>query len=358
MTKENPENTPLTALQSPWHNNQNAVWLASTLRVNRNIERFSFPAKLDTERKQYIASIILDSLSSIELIKEGFPVKAEEISSLEKEFIIEHFLIFEGVSEVQQGTAFFVGSNGQFVALINLQDHIQLQWTECTGNLEKSFSKLVQIENGMTKSLPFSFSQKFGFLTADPMQCGTALTVSAYLHVPALIHSKQIANVIENEKSWSILASGLQGDPGALVGDILVIRNLYTLGISEETILSTVRNAIMGVVTAEKKARNTIVTTKDPHVIDTISRALGLLNFSYQLEMPEALAAISMLKLGIELGWVKGMSIAEVNALLFECRRAHLLYTMQALRTSEDVPKQRASFLKGKMPKVTAAFPE
>ena len=352
MTKENPENTPLATLLSPWHNNANVIWLASTIRINRNIEKFNFPQKLDVERRKHIVNLCLTALSSAKDVN-GFCLKAEEISSLEKEFIVEHFLIFEGFAEVHQGTAFFISNDGEFVTLINLRDHIQLQWTDCTGDLEKTWSKLVQIENSIASSIAFAYSQKFGFLTADPMHCGTALTASAYLHVPALIHSQKLQEALEKERNEAILVSGLQGNPDDLVGDILMFRNLYTLGVSEETILSTLRNAIMQILIAEKAARSRITAEKDPHFIDSISRALGLLKFSYQLEMPEALSAISMLKLGIELGWVKGMSVSEVNALLFECRRAHLLYMLQEPQLSEDVPAKRASFLKDKMPKIT-----
>ena len=65
MTKENPENTPLATLLSPWHNNENVIWLASTLRINRNIEKFNFPQKLDAERKKHIVTLCLAALVTL-----------------------------------------------------------------------------------------------------------------------------------------------------------------------------------------------------------------------------------------------------------------------------------------------------
>jgi protein arginine kinase len=38
------------SLRKPWFNSTNPIWLASTVSLKRNIEKFKFPNKLDVER--------------------------------------------------------------------------------------------------------------------------------------------------------------------------------------------------------------------------------------------------------------------------------------------------------------------
>jgi protein-arginine kinase len=46
------EKNELFKLEQPWSSNDNPIWIASTVRINRNIEKFNFPSKLDTDKKK------------------------------------------------------------------------------------------------------------------------------------------------------------------------------------------------------------------------------------------------------------------------------------------------------------------
>ncbi len=348
MNKETLENSKIAAHLAPWDANENIIWLASTLSMHRNVEKFKFPAKMEAEKRKHILSLASTTLQNSEL-PGAFTIKAEEITPLEKNFLLEHFLIFEGFQEAHQGEAFIIDDSGCFIALLNLKDHLQLQLTDIAGDLEKTWARLVQIENKLASSFSFAFSQKFGFLTSDPLLAGTGLVATAYLHLPALIHLKKLSDLTEKEKNEAVLFTGLQGNPEDLVGDILAVRNCYTLGVNEETIISTLRSAILKLLVAEKSARSQIKTENITAIKDKISRALGILKFSFQLDTVEALSAISMLKFGIELGWVRGMTVQEVNKIFFTCRRAHLNYCMKEKIPIEQVAAKRADFLREKV---------
>ena len=339
-------NTHFTNLHEPWASNDNVIWLASTLKLRRNIEKFKFPAKLELDRKRHIYSLLSGYFSSCSGLKTPYTLDGEELTPKGKEFLIEHFLQYEGFGESHAGTGFGLDETGEFIALFNIKDHIQLQKTDTKGRLEESWRDLVTIENQLAQNVNFAFSQKFGFLTSDPMLCGTALTISVFLHIPALIHTGMLGELLEKEKSEKIIATGLQGNPDELIGDILMIRNLYTLGLNEETIILTMRNATLQFVLAEKNARSKIKSEKTASIKDAILRAIGLLRYSYQLEAMEALGALSFIKLGIELGWATQMSVQEVNRLLFECRRSHLRYAVHDLENKENIAIARAEYLR------------
>jgi protein arginine kinase len=355
---KNPNNnrSALTSLHAPWDNNDNVIWLSSTVRLCRNIEKFKFPHKMESERKAHLLQLISNHYLQSTSLKDPLLLKGEEMAPHEKEFLIEHFFLSEGFQEAHEGSAFSVDKTGELIALFNIKDHLQLQCTDTSGDLEKAYSRVMTIENEIGKSLNFAFNTKFGFLTGDPLHCGTGLIVSSYLHIPALIHTKSLTDALEKEKSEGIVASGLQGNPDELVGDILMLRNLYTLGVNEESILSTMRSAIMHIVVAEKGIRTRIKQEKMPLFKDLISRACGSLKFSYQIEAPEALSQISLLKLGLELGWVKGMSIKEVNSLFIDSRRSHLSYLLGETVLAADISTKRAEFLRKKTEGILIEF--
>lgn len=359
MTVENQalKKCKTVSTMNPWSHNENVIWLASTLQIHRNIEKFKFPQKLEGEKKSHILSLVSKAFEAHTELKNPFLVKGDELSSIEKNFLLEHFLIFEGLSEALQGEAFMLDDAGDFLALLNVKDHLRLQCTDTEGDLEKSWNRLVKLENGLQSSFNFAYLPKFGFLTSDPAISGTGLVVEAFLHIPALIHMNELQECIDKDRTDAISCTGLQGDPQELIGDLLVIRNSFTLGVTEETILSTMRNAILKFVLAEKNARSRILSDGITLMKDKVSRALGILKSSYQLDTVEALNALSLLKLGIELGWIKGdMTVGQVNHLFFTSRRAHLQLKLKEKIPNEKVNERRASFLREQTSTLTCQF--
>lgn len=132
MKTNDPSNHVLQQ-KKPWSQNSNAVWLASTVALQRNIEKFKFPGKLDSDRKKQIVSLISKELLSEELKKAGdikspTLVKAEELGALEKEFLVEHFLTTHNFTQAGAGEGFVLDETGEFLATLNLHDHIHLRY--------------------------------------------------------------------------------------------------------------------------------------------------------------------------------------------------------------------------------------
>ncbi len=95
----------------------------------------------------------------------------------------------------------------------------------------------------------------------------------------------------------------------------------------------------------EHGARSKILHEESAEIKDRVSRAFGILIHSYQIEAVEALNAISLLKLGAELGWLTGVTSKELNRLFFNCRRAHLLHQYGERIKQEEIPHKRAEFI-------------
>lgn len=332
-------------LKKPWSDNHNPIWLASSIGLQRNIEKFKFPNKLDLERKKQIVTLAGRELLTLDPLKDSCLLKAEELSSLEKEYLVEHYLSIHSFHQASTGEAFLIDKSGEVMVFFNLSDHLSFLAIDIKGNFEEAWNELVKIETNLGKSVSYSYSQKFGFLTSDPAKCGTGLTVLLYLQLSALIHTEKLDVCLEEHADESIMITGIQGNPTELVGDILVIQNNYSLGVTEESILASMRSLGTKLMQEESYLRVEIRKSPNPDIMDKVSRAFAILMYSYQIEAVEALNAISLLKLGIAVDWISGVTSDELNQLFFNCRRAHLIGQFNGKVNQAEIPHKRSEFI-------------
>ncbi|MBA3958090.1 MAG: protein arginine kinase [Parachlamydiaceae bacterium] len=343
--KSNKKPTTELYQQRPWDKNDNSVWLASTISFCRNIEKFKFPGKLEGERQKQIVNALSKALLSSEHLKDPLLMRADELSHLQKEFLVEHFLSQQSFQSAHSNEAFLIDKSGEFLASMNIHDHVNLQLIDCRGELESTWNRLLSIDTALGKQIAYAFSQKYGFLSADFNNCGTGLNVAVFLQVPGLVHIEKIDDVLEKITDDSLTISGIQGNPTEIIGDILMVQNNYTLGVTEENIIASLRAFTTKILIEENGARSKILSDGNGEIKDKVSRAFGILMHSYQIEAIEALNALSLLKLGLELKWLEGITLREINGLFFNCRRAHLMHQCGEDLKQEEILHKRAEFI-------------
>jgi protein arginine kinase len=355
---KNKVDLPKTLLEHiPWDKKVNPIWPASSFILHRNLARFPFPPKMRQDQMSQTLGIFQDALLKCPQLRNLQFLPAEALHPLSKEFLFEHFLCTHGFQNTLEGQAFLIDDSSRFLGKLNIEDHLLLQFVDCHGNWDESWNMISEIETAIGQMLDYAFSSKFGYLTADPGLCGTGLEIYVYLHVPALIHMHQLQEVLLKQKDEEVVAQGMEGTLEELVGDVLVLSNHYTLGLTEESLLRSVYSSAMKLMAAEKTLRTRIHQENNTEIKDLISRSYGLLAHSYQLQTKETLNALSFLKLGIDLEWVKGISDSKINEILLKSRRAHLAYAGQtpALDIQEG-PHKRAEFLHEQLQGVTLIY--
>lgn len=343
--KEKSEAHPIYQLKTPWKESSHNVWLASTLTLSRNLAKFKFPAKLDRERGEQVVSLVYEGLKPCKELNQPLLFRSDEIGPIEKEFLLEHYLVVDNFHMAHVGEGFVIDQTGEFLSVINLQNHLQLQLLDTDQDIEKSWNRLIKIEECVGKRSDYAYNSKFGFLTADPGRSGTGLTITLFLHIPAVIHTGELPDLLEKDKEEEIEAMGLQGSSQEMIGDLLLARNVCTLGLTEEYILTSLRMWATRAVVAEVTARKRLRETNNESIKNKVTRALGLLTHSYQLETVEALNALSLVKLGFEIGWIHGPATLNFNQIFFNCRRAHLMTILEKKVDIPELPRKRAEYL-------------
>lgn len=339
---------PLKMLSHFWDNNTNSIWLATTLLLHRNIDKFSFPQRLETAKKKELTHLVFSTIKELELLEQPTILLSESIQAIERDFLYEHFLQFEPLKDSLLGQSFLFDASGSFLIKANVQDHLQFCGLDRQGHLEKTFERLQSIERALERKIAFAFSDKFGYLTEDPALCGTGLIAKAYLHVPALIETEELHSYLENCNSEGVSITGLHGTSDEITGDMIVVQNRWTIGTTEASILSLLRTTALAIASHEKEMRTKLHETpqRDESIFDRISRMVGTLKYSQTMDTSEALFALSLAKLGLEVGWLAGISIEELNRQFFELRRAHIAATLGWHSTKQNIDHERASRLR------------
>jgi protein arginine kinase len=320
---------------------KNAPWIGSSLILERNLASAKFLPKLTQADMVSIRATLIEHFPKIGSLKSPSFSPAETTSPLDKEYLFEHFLCLETFQNSGAGQGFIIDESENFLALINIKNHLQLQLFNPSQDLLSTWNRLNQIDTDIGQKIAYAFSPKWGYLTSDPSHCGTALKVTLYLHLPALIHTQQLHEALKTQNDPSLVALGLEGDLNDLVGDFLLLKNRYTLGLTEEEILNSLQVAALQLIAKENALSlnlKTSVTTKD-----LIGRAFGLLKNSYQLQTKETFNALSALKLGLDLGWITGITAPALQALFFQCRRAHLARLLKL--DTQELARPRAEWI-------------
>lgn len=322
----------------PWNASVHPLWLGSSLCLRRNLSLYPFPSKLSTKEMQKIQNLIKESLKKIFLKGAFYPL--EKLTPIERQALLETFpnlTIHNGLSE---GQALIIDETGKRIISINGQDHVILMLQDLDAHWENSFQTLMDLEDQISLLLPFAFDDRFGYLTSSPLHAGTGFEAYFYLHLPCLLRKGL------HELPDSITYMSLEGTLESFLGDIVVLKNAYCLGISESILLKNLFSQAMKLILAEEEERKMQKKKPSEEIKDLVSRAVGLLLHSYQLSTKETIDALSLLKLGIDLGFIRDISHQKLNELFFLCQRGHLSLTKKVQDVDEKtIAHDRASLL-------------
>lgn len=327
-----------------WEKSDTPVWIASSFFLKRNLASSPFPQKLDEKESSNVLASLKKTLLDVKALDMPKFYRFDDIKGAEKEFLCEHFLTTYDSQNPECQSGVIVDQSGTFLAIINGEDHLVLESIESHSGWKEAWKKLAEVEEDLAKAHSFAFSNKFGYLTSELANSGTALTVQAFLHLPCLIQLDQIDDYLLKELDDEVEAIGLSGTAD-YIGDIVIIQNRFTLGLTEDHILEGVHKTATKLVAAEKNLRSQLKETPDAIIVDKVSRAIGLLRHSYQIDTKEALSAISFIKLGIDLGWIAGLTDKQINKIFFELRRGHLSLAADEDFSQEMLAQKRAEYL-------------
>lgn len=341
--------------------------LLCQVMLTRNLAGFGFSNRCPDEERHAVESRVLSAFAAAGSLPPGQYHSISEMDVTTQRLLAERRLIPVEFLGAHGTRGVYIADDQALTILVNMSDHLLIRALSSEGNLESQWNLLNTLDTELGRSLNYAYHERLGYLTSSLRYVGTGLKVSAVLHLPAIAllgEAPRMAGLVQAKRlsfhglslgephpgapsagRTPILAHGglaaeiepslyqslyldmsgvLQTDPAQTVGNLYVLGNQDTLGVSEDETLFQVEQAISLLVKEEESARQHLVNSRRDALMDTIGRTLGIAQGARLLGMRETLMLASMLRLAASMGLVTGCNRNALNQALLECQQAHL----------------------------------
>ncbi len=298
--------------------------LTSRIRLARNLRRQPFPGWAKREQRAAALDLMRPAVEALPAMKDAFSQELGDLNPVQKQVLVERHLISREHAARGDGSAAVIERRQTFSLMLNEEDHLRMQAIRPGLQLSAAFAALSELDSELEETLEFAFDPTLGYLTTCPTNLGTGLRASAMLHLPGLVLSDQIGQVLQAVNKIGLAVRGIYGEGTESLGNLYQISNQSTLGESEETIIRRLERVISQVASHEHNAREKLAEDDPDMVADKIGRAYGVLRHAHIIDSKEALTHLSLLRLGGILGFFPAETVVLCDTLLMDIQPAHL----------------------------------
>ncbi|RME88949.1 MAG: protein arginine kinase [Planctomycetota bacterium] len=330
------------------------IVISSRIRLARNIKGYPFVNRASSEQKKELWELLSQKIK-----KTGWPpatkdkellaLNLKEASEIDRVFLVERHLISKEHAAGHGDRGVVLDNDETLSIMINEEDHLRMQVMKSGFRIQEIWDEISLLDDELERILPFSFHQRYGYLTACPSNVGTGMRVSVMLHLPALVMTRHIQRVFLAVQKINFTVRGFYGEGTQAFGDFYQISNQVTLGIREEDILQSMSEIIPQIVKYERNIRETLLKDDMTLIEDRVHRAFGMLKSARILSSEEAMDLLSAVRMGINLRILGDVSLDKVNELFLFSQPGHL----QKLEQKKLLPMERdilrASFIRNRL---------
>ncbi|MDR1605161.1 MAG: protein arginine kinase [Gracilibacteraceae bacterium] len=324
---------------------QHPIVLSTRVRLARNLADRPFPPALTAEKTEQTEAEIAAVLETTKIDGQCLRyLPLRDISDMEKMVLVEKHLISPALAALGAGRGVALSPEHRLAVMVNEEDHIRLQVISPGNSLQEAFRLADQLDDALESRLDFAFRERYGYLTACPTNVGTGMRVSTMMHLPALVMTKQMQQVLSALSPLGLAIRGLYGEGSKAWGNIFQISNQVTLGKSEEDTLVNIEAVTEQVCELENNARQIMLAGRRA-LEDRVWRARGLLSHARILPVEEAFHLVSEDRLGVEAGLLPGTR-ETFAALVLNLLPAGLRYRHGGEMTEDQLNAARADYLR------------
>ena len=325
------------------------IVISSRIRLARNLASYPFSNRGSTHQKAEIETALRDRLAKIDYMPRLEYLMLPGLSAIDRQLLVERQLISRELANTEGPRGVAVCPQETVSIMINEEDHLRLQVMRSGFALDEAWQDIDRLDDQIEQHVNYAFSEEFGYLTACPTNVGTGMRSSVMLHLPALVLTKQIEKVFRALQKINLAVRGLYGEGSRASGDFYQISNQVTLGKSETTILTEIREVIPQIISYERQARSTLTRESRQALHDRVSRAFGTLQSATMMTSEETMDLLSSVRLGVNLGLIEEVTIPTVNELFIHTQPAHLQKLMGATLDGEERNSARARYLRNRL---------
>lgn len=342
------ERKDLLLRKSDWmqENIQAPVVLSSRIRLARNLENTPFPQILSVEASQELEKNVSETLRAIDVAGEKLEYYSlTDLTTIEQYVLIEKHLISPALVTFQRGRGVALNPDHRISVMVNEEDHLRIQALLSGDQLKEAFQLANDLDDELEKHLDFAYREAQGYLTACPTNVGTGMRASVMLHMPALVMTHRVQQLLGALTHLGLAVRGLYGEGSQAFGHLFQVSNQITLGKSEEDTITHLEAVTKQIVDHEMQARQSLLRDARLALEDKLWRARGTLANARLLTSEDALQCLSLDRLGVDLG-ILPRHRQSFGTLLVDTLPASLQYVLDQELDQEQRDEQRAKYVR------------
>lgn len=325
------------------------VVLSCRIRLARNLEGVPFPMGLSQEASQQIEQKVSSVLEAIAIDTDRLTYYSlKDLPPIEQYVLLEKHLISPALVNARGARGVAINSNHRVSVMVNEEDHLRIQILLSGDQLKEAYLLANTMDDELEQHLDIAYREAQGFLTACPTNVGTGMRASVMVHIPALVMTNRIQQLLGALNHLGLAVRGLYGEGSQAFGHIYQVSNQITLGKSEEDTITHLEAVTRQIIEQEVHAREGLAREARLTLEDKVWRARGTLENARLLSSEDALQCLSLDRLGIDMGILPPHQ-QSFSTLLVETLPASLQYVLEKELTPEQRDEQRASYVRKAM---------
>lgn len=302
------------------------IILTSRIRIARNLEDMPFPVLQTDSHADEVVTIVRQALenSDVKNVGKFELIRCSEMTALDRFVLVEKHLMSRDLAEQVKHGAIALTSDEVMSIMVNEEDHLRIQCIMPGFRLDEAWQKANRVDDALEAHLPYAFHERYGYLTACPTNVGTGIRASVMMHLPGLVISGQINRLLSAVSQVGLTVRGMYGEGSETFGNLFQVSNQVTLGEMEEEIIGNLSSVVHQLIDHERAARRALLSQNRAELEDRVCRSFGILAYARRMDSKETLQRLSDVRLGIDLGVIRGVSAGILKELMVMTQPAFL----------------------------------
>ncbi|WIV13111.1 protein arginine kinase [Proteiniborus sp. MB09-C3] len=327
------------------------IVLSSRIRLARNIENIKLPYLMTVPEAKKVIKIVEEAIiTNNKSTDNKFEIyEIEKLSPLERNIFVEKHIISPSLLEKPNLSAFLLRNDEKVTIMVNEEDHIRIQVLLPGFNIEEGWKIGSEIDDLLESNTIYAFDERFGYMTCCPTNAGTGLRASVMVHLPGLVLTGYINQVLQAVNQIGLTVRGLYGEGSSALGNLFQISNQTTLGESEEDIMGKLRSIVLQIITKERYAMLSLLNSRKVEIEDKVFRSLGILQNSRIISSKESMELLSNVRMGINMNMLKSINLNTINNLMIETQPANIQNQSEHELTVTERDIKRSEIIRDKI---------
>jgi protein arginine kinase len=287
--------------------------------------------------KSSVEQLLIDTIRSSPHCANCHTYNFNEVDGMGRKIFFERNIIAD---DNVNDSVLVLAENQNLHFILNSVDHLQLVASWPGHQFDSIYVLAKKIITDFEKDVEFSFTPRFGYLTAHPTMSGTGMVLSVVIHLAGLIYSSRMNELMMDLDKRSLILRG------SWIDGYYEVSNGTSVGLSEVDLYKKTLKSFENIIERERVNREEFYEKNRSFVEDKVWRSYGILLSCRTISLIETLELLSNLRLGISLGLINYVGIKEINLLLHYIQDYHLRKRYNINEDTVNLEEVRALFIR------------